>query len=260
MTVVHDAISQQTIDSTLQITHTAIAGLSNKGHNIIRNLQTIATNLVADNIFTQLHIWLFKLTYQATGETGNQAVWHILQLHRWTVARQDNAFSITEEMIEYMEESVQCLSLSCPILNIIHYQNINRLIEIDEIIAGIMQDSIRILSLKKTGTDIKHTLLRIYLLCLQTDSIHQMRLTTSRWTINEHRVELSGIRMLSNRQSHRTRQLIALTLYIIIECKLRIELGINVILLKSLRNDTLGLSLLRFSVALSNLFVSRISL
>ena len=121
-----------------------------------------------------------------------------------------------------MEEGIQCLRLTSPLLDIIHNQHINRLIEVDEIIARIMEHGISILGLEKTGTHIEHTLLRIHLLRFQTDGIHQMRLTATRRSVNEHWVKLGGIGMLGNRQSYGTRQLIAVTLHIIVESKLRV--------------------------------------
>ncbi len=96
-----------------------------------------------------------------------------------------------------MEEGIQRLRLTSPLLDIIHNQHIDRLIEVDEIIARIMEHGIGILGLEKTGTHIEHTLLEDTSASrFQTDGIHQMRLTASRRSVNEHWVKLGGIGML----------------------------------------------------------------
>ena len=231
ITVIYNTICQQTIEGTLQVTYTAVAGLGDIRNHILRNLQAVLTNLDAHDIFAKLHIRLLQLGYQTAGETGNQTVWHILQLYRRTITSQNDTLTITEEMVEDMEEGIQSLCLSCPILHIIHNQNIDRLIEVDEVVARIMQHRIRILCLEQSGTDIQHALLRIQLLGSQADGVHQMGLSATRRTIYEHRVKLRGIRMLSDRQSHRTRQLVALALYIGSKGEFRIKLGVNIFLL-----------------------------
>lgn len=106
-------------------------------------------NLIAQDIHTQLDIRLLQLADQTARETGEQTVWHILQLYRRAVARQDNTLSVAEEVVEDMEEGIQCLRLTSPLLDIIHNQHIDRLIEVDEIIARIMEHGIGILGLER---------------------------------------------------------------------------------------------------------------
>lgn len=48
-----------------------------------------------------------------------------------------------------MEEGIQRLRLTSPLLDIIHNQHIDRLIEVDEIIARIMEHGIGILGLER---------------------------------------------------------------------------------------------------------------
>ena len=257
--VIYDTVSQQTIDGTLEITHTAVAGLCDEGNHILRNLQSILAHLVAHDIDAEFHIRLLQLRHQSTRETGDESVWHILEFYRRAITRQNDTLSVAEEVIEDVEEGIQGLRLACPILHIIHDEHIDRLVEIDEIIARIMQHRIGILCLEEAGTDIEHTLLRIHLLGFQTDGIHQVSLSATRRTIDEHRIELRGIRMLSDRQSHRTWQLVAVTLHIIIEGEFRIKLGVNVFKLLWFCRVILYLWLLCQSLALSLINISRIS-
>src|SRR5574344_1762119 len=79
--VIHNAISQQTIDGTLQITHTAITGLSNETNNLLGDFQAITTYLIAQDIHTELLVRFFQFTYQTTRETRQKAIWHIFQIY-----------------------------------------------------------------------------------------------------------------------------------------------------------------------------------
>ena len=62
-------------------------------------------------------------------------------------------------MIEDVEERQLSLLSSHPLLNIIDYQHIDGLIEIDEVVGGIMQNRTGILHLEQARTDIEHTLI-----------------------------------------------------------------------------------------------------
>ena len=97
-----------------------------------------------------------------------------------------------------------------------------------------MQDGIGVLRLEESGTHIEYSLLGIHLLRLHADGVHQVRLSTTRWTIDEHRIELRGVRMLGDRESYGTRQLIALALHIVVERQLRVELCLDVFRLRLL--------------------------
>ena len=56
-------------------------------------------------------------------------------------------------MIEDMEKRIQCLCLACPILNIINDQHIDRLIEIDEIIASLVTKKFLSIKPNERGID-----------------------------------------------------------------------------------------------------------
>ena len=63
-----------------------------------------------------------------------------------------------------MEEGVLCLCRCRPFLNIIDYQDVNRLIKIDEIIGCVLANGVSVLNLKQTCGNIQHAFLRIELL------------------------------------------------------------------------------------------------
>ena len=72
-----------------------------------------------------------------------------------------------------------CLQRSDPLLNIVHYQHIDCLVEVDEIVERIIAYSIRILHLEEPCTDIEHPTLREMLFHIHTHGIDEMRLSTT---------------------------------------------------------------------------------
>ena len=78
-----------------------------------------------------------------------------------------------------MKEGIKGLGLSCPLLNIIHYQHVYCLIEVDEIVGGVVKHRLYILVLEEACADIQHSLLGISLLGQHTDGIDKMRLATT---------------------------------------------------------------------------------
>ena len=136
-----------------------------------------------------------------------------------------------------MEESVLCLWCANPFLNIIDDKHVDGLIEANEIVGRILQHRIGILHLKQSCADIQHTFLRIQLLSAQTNGVDKMSLATTRRSIDEHRVELCGIRMLGYRLTYRTWQLIAGTFYIIGKREVRVQLWVNLLRLCSIKRS-----------------------
>ncbi len=225
--VVDHRIGHQRVHHTLQVAHTAIGGLCDKPNHIRGNLQAITLDLALKDINAQLHIGLLQLGNQTARKAGEQAVGHSLQVYRRTVACQNNALTVLEKVIEDVEERQLSLLSSHPLLNIIDYQHIDGLIEIDEVVGGIMQHRTRILHLEQARTDIEHTLIGIQLLGTYADSIDEVGLSTSRRSEDKHRVERGLAGMLGYRQPHAARQLIAVTLDKIREGEMRIQLRVD---------------------------------
>ena len=82
-------------------------------------------------------------------------------------------------MVEDVEECVLCLRRVDPFLDVINDEHVDRLVERNEIIEMILNDSIGELHLEKTGADIQHALLGIEMLGVNTDGIDQMGLSTA---------------------------------------------------------------------------------
>ena len=228
--VIHDRISHQRVDHTLQIAHATISSLSDILDHIYRYLQTIALALGVQDIHAQLHVGLLELGYQSAGKTGEQAVLHTSQIHWRTVAGQNNLLADTEQVIEDMEESIECFWRIHPLLNIIDNEHVDTLIEVDKIVRGILTYRIGELYLEQTGTDIQHALVRIKLAALQSDGIDQVGFTTTRWTIDKEGIEGGFTWMLGDRETNGARQLVRVTLDIVVKTLLGVELRVELLM------------------------------
>ena len=81
-------------------------------------------------------------------------------------------------MVEDMEEGVKRLRGCHPLLNVIDYQHVDGLVELDEVIDGILPHRIGVLHLEQTCRDIQHTLLRVQFLTAYADGVNQVSLAT----------------------------------------------------------------------------------
>ena len=227
--VVDNGISHQRVDDSLKIADAAVGRLCNILDDISRNLQTVTTALRMEDINTQLHIRLLQFGYQTTGETGQQAILHALEIHWRTVAGQNDLASHAEKMIENMEERVECLGRIHPLLDIIYDQHIDALVEVDEVVGRVMTHRVGKLHLEQAGRDVKDAFLGIGLLAAHTDSIHKMGLATARGAIDKERIKGGLSRMFSNGEADGTRQFVGITLDEVLEGLLRIKLGIQLL-------------------------------
>ena len=104
-------------------------------------------------------------------------------------------------VVEDMEERILRLDGRHPLLDIIHDQDVDSLIEVDEIVGRIVPHRVGVLHLKEARGDIEHTLLRIELLGSHTDGIDEVGLSAARRSIDKHRVKLRRVRMLGYGES-----------------------------------------------------------
>ena len=109
-----------------------------------------------------------------------------------------------------MEKCILSASLAWQFLNIIQYQHVNALIEIDEIIGFVLTAWICELDHKKMGWQIKHLQLWMLFFHAPSDGIYKMRFTAPRRTEHKKRIEsLSRIQRYS--LTYRTCKFITLT-------------------------------------------------
>ena len=79
-------------------------------------------------------------------------------------------------MVEDVEEGVLRLLQSNHLLYVVNYQHINALIEMHEVIEGVVADRVCELNLEEVGTQVEHTLLGMQFFQAGTDGVHQVSL------------------------------------------------------------------------------------
>ena len=89
------------------------------------------------------------------------------------------------QMVENLEECILCTLEVCKILDIIHNQHINRLIEHQEIWYAIVIYSILELQFERISSHIQHSRIRVERTYFITNSISQVRFTNSAATKKE---------------------------------------------------------------------------
>ena len=177
--VIDHRISHERIDDAFQVSHTTIGRVGNILNHLFREIESVVLYFAVQDVAAELHIGSFQFSYQSTAESGYKALVHTLQINRRSVACQNNPASVAHQMVEDMEESVLCFQCSDPLLNIVHHQHINCLVEVDEVVEGIIAYGIGILHLEEPRTDIEHPALRKVLFHIHPHGIDEMRLSTA---------------------------------------------------------------------------------
>ena len=209
---------------TFYLTHIVLHILCHIVHNVFRNFDTGLKSFFQEHITAQFIVRARQFHRHAPFEPRQQTRLHSIQFRRRTIARQYQMSLFVVQMIEDMEECVLCSRFACKFLDIVHNKHINALIEIYKVIDLIVSYRCRILRLKRTGAEIKHTQIRILLLHAYTYRLNQMSLSNTCWTEYKHRVERLFFRMSNNRISYGKCQFIAFALAIILKCIYRIQL------------------------------------
>ena len=133
------------------------------------------------------------------------------------------------QVIEDMEEGILCFELSCKELDIVEQEHVNTLIEIDEVVDFLLDNSGRVLALKNPGRHIKHPHARILLLELDADSLQKVGLAHTRRAKDEQGIVGLDFRVLSNGLSNAHSELVAHAAAIVVKGVSRIELRIDVL-------------------------------
>ena len=160
-------------------------------------------------------------------ETSQQALLDILQLHRWLIRCKDELLTRKLEVVEDIKEGVLRTCLTRKLLDVINDKNIDHLIEVDEV--GNLAILVRCLELRLEliHRDVQHLKLRMTLTHLVTYGLHDMSLTKTRITIDIQRVEGVVTRRYRDSHTRRASQTVTLTLDMVVEGIVRVELRIE---------------------------------
>ena len=92
-------------------------------------------------------------------------------------------------MVKDIEERVERLRCSCPLLDIIDNQHVDTLIESNKVVDRVPASSICKLHLEETGRNIKYALTRVHFFTTHTNGVDEMRLSTTRGSIDKEGIE-----------------------------------------------------------------------
>ena len=112
-------------------------------------------------VYTELFIGLFQFGNDATRETGDKSIAHVVQFNGWAIASQDDAFAVAKEVVEDMEKRFLGFICTGPRLHIINNKHVDGLVELDEIVGGVLQNSVNKLQLKEVCADVQHPFLGV---------------------------------------------------------------------------------------------------
>ena len=126
------------------------------------------------------------------------------------------------EVVEDMEEDVLSLLFVWEELNIIHDQHIDQLIEVNEIIDGVVFDRVKELIGKFFRWNIENCLVREVRFCFITDALCKVCFAEANTTVKYKRIECSASRLLRYCETRRTSETIAVSLHIRIKIEIRV--------------------------------------
>src|SRR5690606_14470771 len=98
--------------------------------NILSYLDSVLPGLVSQYVDPGLEVRCLDIGRQSPLKTGQKPVFHTLQVGRCLVGSQHKLFSALMQVIKDVEKSVLRTCLSSKLLNIVKYQDVDHLIEI----------------------------------------------------------------------------------------------------------------------------------
>ena len=126
-----------------------------------------------------------------------------------------------------MEERVLRAFGGDPFLDVVDDEEVDGLVELDEVVNGVLPCGIDILYLEEACADVEHPFLRIELLGSVADGIDEVGFSASAGSIDEHRVELLFQRMFGNGHAYASWESVAVAFDEVAEGLVRVELWVE---------------------------------
>lgn len=154
LAVVNNGVGHERVDDPLQVAHAAIGSFRDKLDDVARYAQSVASYLIFQDIDAKLRVRFLQFGDEATGETCEQTVGHALEVHRRSVACEDDTLSVSEKVVEYVEERFLRLCCAHPFLYVIYDEHVDGLVESDEVVYRVLQHRVCVLHLEETRADV----------------------------------------------------------------------------------------------------------
>ena len=235
--MVQRRLGHQRNEGAFQFADVGVDVVSNIFYHFVGHLHSVVGQFLAQDTHAGLDIRRQQLCsqtpFQARRETGLEA----LQFARGFVAGDDNLFACLVQGVEDVEEGLLCTAgFVAPELDVVHYQHINHLVEMNKVGSGAIASGIHILLHELFGGDIQHRHFRMQLLGLQSNGIGKMGLAQSHAAVKHQGVEGGLAGLFSHGIACRAGQSVAFALDIVEERVRRTELRVDAHFLNA-RND-----------------------
>ena len=135
-------------DDTFQVTHAVADILSDVVDDLRRELQAVTSDFVTQDVAAELDGGLFQFGHHAPLETRNQSFFHALQQGGRAVGSKDELLAVLVQVVEDVEEVVLGLGESRKFLYVVNNQDIDALVEVNEIVRGVVAHRIGVLHLE----------------------------------------------------------------------------------------------------------------
>ena len=186
--------------------------------------------LAHEDIVAQLVVGTLNLGRQAPFETGQEARYHPHQLDRRTIAGKYQLLVALMQVVEYMEKGILRLGLPGKLLDIVHQQHIDALVETDKVVYPVVADGIGILYQEIVCRQIEYPCSGIILLDAQANGLNQVGLPYPRLAKEEEGVEGVATGIGGNRLGSSTRQHVACPLIVAFKSVNRVQAGVELII------------------------------
>ena len=178
---------------------------------------------------------------QAPLEAGHEPVFEILKVYRGAVAGEDELFPVLVQVVEYIEESILG-ALAGQVLDVVHNEHVNALVEGDEIYNPVPLPGIHVLGLEFMAGYVQDHQFRELFLDGNADGLGDVRFSQTRASVEEERVEGCFAGRLGNAFRSVHSQFVALPFHQVAEAVYRIQARVDLEPLQAREHKGTGLS------------------
>ena len=154
LAVVNNGVCHERVDDPLQVAHAAIGCLRDELDDVARYAQSVASYLIFQDIDAKLRVRFLQFGDETTREAREQTVGHALEVHRRSVACEDDTLSVSEQVVENVEERLLGLCCAHPFLYVIYDEHVDGLVESDEVVYRVLQHRVGVLHLEETRANV----------------------------------------------------------------------------------------------------------
>ncbi len=127
-----------------------------------------------------------------------------------------------------MEEDVLCLFLATEELHVVDDQHIHHLVEVAEVVDGVVPNGVDELVREALRTHVEHRLVRLLVLDLQPNGVGEMRFAQTHTSVDQEGIEGCSARFVGHGETCAPRKTVAFTFDEAVERVVGIQVGVDV--------------------------------